>query len=85
LKKKITEYQNLSLQNKTFVITGTLSKPRKDFEEIIKAKGGKILSGVSKKLDFLLAGEKAGSKLKKAENLGIKIISEKELYKMISE
>ncbi len=77
--------KNHVLNGKTFVITGTLSKPRKEFEELIKQNGGKILSTVSKKLDFLLAGDNAGSKLKKAKELNIKIINEQEFYNMIRE
>lgn len=66
----------------TFLITGTLSRPRPDIEEFIKSNGGKIASGVSKNLSYLVAGEKAGSKLAKAEKLGINIIGEDELLKM---
>ena len=66
----------------TFLITGTLSRPRPEIEDYIKAMGGKIASGVSKNLSYLVAGEKAGSKLAKAEKLGINIIGEDELFKM---
>ena len=72
-----------SLQGKSFLITGTLDKPRKYYEELILANGGSLLSGVSKNLDFLIAGEKAGSKLDKANKLGVKVISQDEFLSMI--
>lgn len=68
----------------TFVVTGTLSKyGRKDVESLIESLGGKASSSVSKKTDFVLAGEAAGSKLKKANNLGVKVITEEEFEEMI--
>ena len=72
-----------SLQGKSFLITGTLDKPRKYYEELILSNGGSLLSGVSKNLDFLIAGEKAGSKLEKANKLGVKVISQDEFLNMI--
>jgi len=72
-----------SLTDKKFVITGTLSKPREDFKADIIAHGGKVVSSLSAKTDFLLAGEKAGSKLAKAEKLGVTVISESEFYELI--
>lgn len=72
------------LSEKTFVITGTLpSMKRTDAEKLITANGGKISGSVSKKTDYLLAGDKAGSKLDKAQTLGVKIISENELLQML--
>ncbi len=68
----------------TFVITGELSKPRPVFAEIIKEKGGKVSGSVSKKTNYLLAGEKAGSKLAKAEKLGVKVINEDEFNELIN-
>ena len=68
---------------KTFVITGILSSPRGDFAKQIEANGGKVSKSVSKKTDFLLAGEKAGSKLTKAESLGVTILSEKSFLKIL--
>ncbi len=65
--------------NKSVVITGTLSAPREHFVEILESLGARISSSVSSKTDFLLCGENAGSKLTKAQNLGIKILSEKDL------
>ena len=69
--------------NKTFVLTGTLPTLKRDeATKIIESFGGKTSSSVSKKTDFVLAGEEAGSKLVKANELGIKIISEDEFLKM---
>lgn len=68
---------------KTFVITGTLpTMDRKAAAEIIEIRGGKVTGSVSKKTDYLVAGEAAGSKLVKAQQLGTAVISESELLKM---
>ncbi len=68
------------LDGLTFVITGTLpSMSRDEAKAFIQSHGGKVTGSVSSKTDYLLAGEKAGSKLTKAESLGVKIISEDEL------
>ena len=68
----------------TFVLTGTLSRfTRDEASAIIESFGGKASSSVSKKTAYVLAGENAGSKLTKAESLGIKIISEEEFEAMI--
>ena len=70
----------------TFVLTGTLpTMSRDEASAIIIASGGKVASSVSKKTDYVLAGEKAGSKLNKAEILGIKIIDENEFMEMVRE
>ena len=70
----------------TFVLTGTLpTMSRDEASAIIIANGGKVASSVSKKTDYVLAGEKAGSKLNKAESLGIKIIDENEFMEMVRE
>jgi DNA ligase (NAD+) len=69
---------------KTFVITGTLPTLKRDeAKDSIEKHGGKVSDSISAKTDYLVAGEKAGSKLAKAEKLGIKIISEAELLEMI--
>ena len=69
---------------KTFVLTGTLTKyTRNEASEIIEKMGGKVSSSVSKKTDYVLAGENAGSKLDKANALSIKIISEDEFENLI--
>lgn len=68
----------------TFVITGTLPNlDRKEAQALIEKNGGKVTGSVSKKTDYLLAGEAAGSKLTKAGELGIPVIGEAELYRMI--
>jgi len=80
-KKKIKDNR---FEGKTFVLTGTLpSFTRKEAEEIIKSFGGKTSGSVSKKTDYVLAGEDAGSKLQKAKELGIEIIDEDKFRKMI--
>jgi DNA ligase (NAD+) len=67
----------------TFCITGTLSQSRKYFEDLISRNGGILLPSISKKLNFLLAGSDAGSKLDKAKELNIQVISEQELFSML--
>ena len=74
------------LAGKTFVLTGTLSSMTRDEAgEKIKQMGGKTSSSVSKKTSFVVAGENAGSKLDKAQNLGVIILNEDEFLKMINE
>jgi DNA ligase (NAD+) len=74
---------NAPLAGTTWVITGTLSQEREAIAETIRERGGKVSSSVSKKTTYLLAGEEAGSKLTKAESLGVKIVSEEEFREMI--
>jgi DNA ligase (NAD+) len=64
------------LAGTTWVITGTLSRPRPEFEALIKQAGGKTSGSVSKKTSFLLAGDEAGSKLAKANELGVRVLDE---------
>ena len=72
------------ISGKTVVITGTLpTLGRKEAAELVEKYGGKVSGSVSKKTDFVLAGENAGSKLTKATELGIAVISEANLYEMI--
>lgn len=74
------------LEGKTIVVTGTLpTLSRKDATDLIEKNGGKASSSVSKKTDYVLAGEAAGSKLTKANELGIPVIDEAEFLSMISE
>jgi DNA ligase (NAD+) len=71
------------LAGKTFVVTGTLEQyGREDIEQLIRDLGGKTASSVSKKTSYLVAGEKAGSKLDKAKELGITVLSEAEFLKL---
>ena len=73
-----------TLAGKTFVLTGTLpSLKREEAAEKIEAAGGKVSSSVSRKTDYVVAGEDAGSKLDKAKKFEVKIISEQELIKML--
>ena len=73
-----------SISGLTFVITGTLpTMARAEMEELVKKHGGKISSSVSKKTDYLIAGEKAGSKLTKAQQLGVRVLSEEEVHKLL--
>ena len=72
------------LANNTFVITGTLpTMGRKEAAELIELHGGKVSGSVSKKTNYLLAGENAGSKLDKANALGVTVLTEEELLQMI--
>ena len=74
-----------TLAGKTFVVTGTLpSLSRDEAEKLIADNGGKAASSVSKKTSYVLAGEKAGSKLDKAKTLGIPVITEQEFMDMIN-
>ena len=69
---------------KTFVLTGTLpSMSREEAKSIIEMNGGKVVGSVSKKTDYVVAGSDAGSKLTSAQELGVKIISQQELLKLI--
>lgn len=78
--------ENTVFSGKTFVLTGTLSGfSREDAGEKIVNLGGKVTSSVSKNTDFVLVGENPGSKLSKAEKLGIKTINEKEFIKLLNE
>ncbi len=79
-KKKIADF----LSGNTFVLTGTLSSMTRDkASELIKERGGKVSGSVSSKTSFVVAGEEAGSKLTKANALGIKVLSEEDFIKML--
>jgi DNA ligase (NAD+) len=74
-----------SLEGKAFVVTGTLiHRTRDEIHALIKQHGGRTSSSVSKKTDYLVAGEKAGSKLTKAKKLGVQVLSEANLDELIS-
>lgn len=71
------------LQGLSIVITGALSRPRDEWKRIIESAGARVTSSVSKKTDFVLAGQDPGSKLEKAEKLGVKVIGEQDLSAML--
>lgn len=78
------EATDLRFSGKIFVLTGSLDKySRKEAEEIIEKFGGKTSSSVSKKTNYVLSGEDSGSKLTKARELGIEVISEEDFENMI--
>jgi DNA ligase (NAD+) len=73
-------------EGKTFVITGTLERRSKDEARMsIEARGGKVTGAPSKKTDYVVAGERAGSSLEKARTLGLTVLSEADLDRMVAE
>ncbi|WKY47496.1 NAD-dependent DNA ligase LigA [Eubacteriaceae bacterium ES3] len=77
--------ENSFLVGKTFVLTGTLEGlDRREAKRMIEEKGGKVSSSISKKTDFLVAGEKAGSKLTRAQELGVEILDQEEFLSLVS-
>ncbi len=81
--EKINRSTTGTLSGKSFLVTGTLSVKRDEAHELIEKNGGKILSGVSSKLSYLVVGEDPGSKVAKAESLGVAMITWDELTKMV--
>lgn len=74
------------ISGKTIVVTGTLEKlDRRQAEALIESLGGKAAASVSKKTDYVLAGESAGSKLTKARELGVRVLNEQEFFELIGE
>ena len=80
---KTVDNTNDNINGKTFVITGTLSKSRDYYKEILEDLGGNVTGSVTKKTDYVLLGENPGSKYDKAKELNIKIISEEDFNNMI--
>ncbi|MDP3919869.1 MAG: NAD-dependent DNA ligase LigA [Candidatus Omnitrophota bacterium] len=74
-----------AFSGKTFVVTGTLRVDRSQAEAWIRTLGGKASGSVSKKTDYVVSGENAGSKLKKAQDLGVAILNEDDFYKLLQE
>ena len=72
------------LDGKKFLITGTLSRGREHFEQLIRDNGGVVATSVSKKLDYLIVGENAGSKLEKAQTLGVSVLTEEQFMEMLN-
>jgi DNA ligase (NAD+) len=77
-----SEAKSETFRGTSWVITGTLSEPREMFEDLIRQHGGRSTGSVSKKTNYVLAGEDAGGKLEKARQLGIRIVTEKEFREM---
>ncbi len=71
------------MAGKTFVFTGTISLPRAQAEDLVKRRGGKVSSSVSKKTAYVVAGEEPGSKYDTAKKLGVKILSEEEFKELL--
>ncbi len=71
------------LRGNTWVLTGTLSRPRDEIAELIRQAGGKVSSSVSAKTTYLLAGEEAGSKLERAKKLKVQVVDEIEFRKRL--
>jgi len=80
---EIKKIKESPFTNKTIVLTGSMSKPRSEIKKILENLGAKVTSSVSKKTDFVIYGEDAGSKYDKAIKLGVKTITEKEMGDMI--
>ncbi|KAA3609512.1 MAG: NAD-dependent DNA ligase LigA [Planctomycetota bacterium] len=76
--------EHAEISGKTFVLTGTLSRPRPEIKADIEAAGGKVTSSVSKKTDFVVVGDSPGSKAKKAEELGVTILDEAALASLMA-
>ena len=80
----VASASDMPLSGQTVVVTGTLkSMSRQDIEELIVRLGGKASSSVSKKTNYLVAGEEAGSKLEKARSLGVAVLDEKAFHDLL--
>jgi DNA ligase (NAD+) len=74
---------SVPLEGQTFVLTGTLSRPRRELKQELERLGAKVAGSVSGKTTFVVAGDNAGSKLTRARELGVTVIDESELEKML--
>jgi len=82
--KGVKRVRGTALAGKTFVITGTLEKySRDEAKRLIEDAGGKVSGSVSKKTDYVVAGDDPGSKLDKARELGVKVVGEKEMEELL--
>jgi DNA ligase (NAD+) len=80
----VKKQRGTKLAGKTFVLTGTLTHFTRDqAKKMIEDAGGRVSGSVSKKTDFVVAGDDAGSKLEKAKELGVKVIGEKEMQELV--
>ena len=77
------QLKNSELNGQTFLFTGSLEIERTEAQNMVRAKGGKVVSSVSKNLDYLVVGENPGSKLSQAEKFNIKILNEREFLKLV--
>ena len=82
---EVVEADQQPFAGKTFVLTGTLSKPRQQIKELLQKLGAKVSGSVSKKTDYVVAGDSAGSKREKAESLGVTVLDEEQLEELISD
>jgi DNA ligase (NAD+) len=80
---ELVEPEALPLQGKTIVLTGTLSRPRNQVKAELQALGAKVTGSVSQNTDYLIAGAEAGSKLTKAQQLGIEVLDEAGLERLL--
>lgn len=71
------------MAGKRFVVTGTLSRPRREIEDLIRSYGGTVSGSVSRNTDFVLAGENPGSKLDRARELGVPVLTEEDFERML--
>jgi DNA ligase (NAD+) len=83
--REVEEGVERILAGKTFVFTGRISMPREDAKSMVERLGGRVASSVSRKTDYVVAGEEAGSKFEQARKLGVKIITEAEFREMVKE
>jgi DNA ligase (NAD+) len=72
------------VRGKTFVLTGTLSRPREQVKAILEAAGAKVAGSISARTDYLVAGVEAGSKLLKAQALGVNVLDEAALERLLA-
>jgi len=79
----IKKERGTKLAGKTFVLTGTLTRPRDQVKKMIEDAGGRVAGSVSKKTDYVVAGTDAGSKLDKAKELGVNVVGENDLDKLL--